>query len=228
MSGTMRGGSGSEGEKEEKTIELNSKFEEVESLGDICYVISPGGDIELISAGKSVDAGDSAFPIITTDEILKLAEMLRTDTREGEEENEKGIKNLNEIAVFLGDVSGRYEQYLTLGEAFHASGTRKIAISAVELPKEAIDEISAFFDLPLILKKKEWNKGVLEAEGIIEDYNVNTRLSINVWNAEKCKQVGTEKKVVKTRVVIREEEYEEREEEVEVPIYECPEGKVIT
>jgi len=52
MSGTMRGGSGSEGEKEEKTIELNSKFEEVESL---VPKVNPRGTSKEYKYGTELD-----------------------------------------------------------------------------------------------------------------------------------------------------------------------------
>lgn len=225
-------GSVKEDEKEE-TIKLNSKFERTDSWMDACYAISPNGDIELLSAGDSMKAEDSAYPIITTDEVLKLAEIVKTNTEdedenEDENEDEKGkrIKNIGEIADFLDDVSKRYKEYLHLEESFYQTGSRAITVSAITLSKEARDEITAFFDLPLRLKRKTGEEGVLRAEGV-KDYGVNTQLKITLWDAEKCKKIGTKKKVIKKEVEITPAVYETVEEEIEVPIYECPNGRMI-
>jgi len=232
MSGVMRsegenreeGEGGSKGEKKE-TIMLNGEFKEVSNWKDACYSISPSGDIELILAGDGVKAGDSAYPIITVDEVLTLGEILKPKIGGDGGSGEEGIKSIGEMAEFLDSVSKRYKEYLRLGETFYGSGNRRIEVSALTLPKEARDEITAFFDLPLRLRKQTVEEGVLLAEGV-RSYG-NTQLSINIWNAEKCKQVGTKKKTVKKEVEITPAVYETVEEEVEVPVYECLNGKVI-
>ena len=49
---------------------LNGDFEEV-SAGDACYGILENGDVELYTLY------DTAYPVITAEEILKLAEILK-------------------------------------------------------------------------------------------------------------------------------------------------------
>ena len=52
---------------------LDSKFKEAESWQDACYAIHDNGDIELYTPYNT------AYPIITKEEILKLAEILKDE-----------------------------------------------------------------------------------------------------------------------------------------------------
>ena len=50
---------------------LNAKFEEVEKWQDAQYVIYSNGDVELLEEQGTI------YPIITAEEIQKLAEIVR-------------------------------------------------------------------------------------------------------------------------------------------------------
>ena len=50
---------------------LNAEFEEVEGWGNVRYVVYSNGDVELLTEY------DTAYPIISAEEILKLAEILK-------------------------------------------------------------------------------------------------------------------------------------------------------
>ena len=54
-----------------KIKKLNSRFEEVEDWRSVVYVLHPNGDIELCTEY------DTAYPVITREEILKLAEIVK-------------------------------------------------------------------------------------------------------------------------------------------------------
>ena len=50
---------------------LNAEFEEVDGWGGVRYVIYSNGDVELLTEY------DTVYPIITAEEIQKLAEILK-------------------------------------------------------------------------------------------------------------------------------------------------------
>ena len=56
-----------------KTIKwLDGKFERTEKASEVCYIIHKG-EVELCTEH------DTAYPVITRDEILKLAEILKEE-----------------------------------------------------------------------------------------------------------------------------------------------------
>lgn len=57
----------------EKIKVLDEKFREAKFFSDTCYGIFENGDIELYTPY------DTAYPIITKEEILKLAEILKEE-----------------------------------------------------------------------------------------------------------------------------------------------------
>lgn len=52
---------------------LDGDFKEAKHAGDACYWIHEDGDVELCTPY------DTAYPVITRDEILKLAEILKEE-----------------------------------------------------------------------------------------------------------------------------------------------------
>lgn len=58
-----------------KGKKLNAKFEEVRKFGEVRYIIHSNGDVELITEY------DTAYPIITAEEIQKLAEILKEEEK---------------------------------------------------------------------------------------------------------------------------------------------------
>ena len=60
-------------DKTEVVKMLNSEFNEVEDWLDACYVIYKNGNVELCTPY------DTVYPIITAEEIQKLAEILKEE-----------------------------------------------------------------------------------------------------------------------------------------------------
>lgn len=55
----------------EKVKKLDGNFQEAKHSRDVCYVVHENGDVELCTEY------DSAYPILTAEEILKLAEIVK-------------------------------------------------------------------------------------------------------------------------------------------------------
>jgi hypothetical protein len=58
---------------------LNAEFEEVQKLGEVRYIIHDNDDVELVTEY------DTAYQIITREEILKLAEIMKNNMPKEEE-----------------------------------------------------------------------------------------------------------------------------------------------
>ena len=59
----------------EKVRRLDGNFEVTEDVRKICYAIHANGDIELCTEY------DTAYPIVSMEEILKLAEIVRKEIK---------------------------------------------------------------------------------------------------------------------------------------------------
>jgi len=134
------------------------------------------------------------------------------------------MKNLEEAKSFLMDVSKREGEYISMELHCYHNGRIVLSVAtAGKYSKDAIDDISDYFGVKLELKKKTYvgEEGVLKAVGENED------TSVTFFNAVECKQVGTKKKLVKYKKEVKEAEYEEVVEEMEVPVYKCPGGEEV-
>jgi len=133
------------------------------------------------------------------------------------------MKNLDEAMIFLKDIAEREKTYISMTVKCHYSGRVELDVtSSGNVSKDVICDISDYFGVKLELKKKEYGEeGVLKAVGENED------TSVTFFNAVECKQVGTKKKLVKYKKEVKEAEYEEVVEEMEVPVYKCPGGEEV-
>ena len=137
-------------------------------------------------------------------------------------------RSLDEIGKFLDGISKKQNCFFILSESFYADGHRIVEISTIyTLSKVIRNQIKKFLDISTILKKKYDDEGMLMDEGKIENYEENTDLQLVFYNAYRCKLIRKEKKIVKTKKVIGPAITELIEEEKEIPVYECPDGKII-
>lgn len=214
-----RSGSGEESATLPSMRLFNSKFEGVAEYKDACYGVCSSGEIELYSEGVRADRGDSAYPVITTDEVLKLAEIV------GEKQGESAKK----IKPEKEELKEAITEYIELIPKLKEAGlylnygliNGKLAITAYG----GVDNIAKLFGSPTKLRKS----GIpdLPVHRYVELENA-IFYDLLTYEGAKCKQVGTEKKIVMKHEVVEEAEYREVEEEIEVPIFECGEGKVVT
>jgi len=84
---------------------LNAEFEEVENWGNVRYVIYSNGDVELLTEY------DTAYPIITAEEIRKLAEILKDNMLRNIPEL-RGTNALEALMNFYEDIGWDREKTL--------------------------------------------------------------------------------------------------------------------
>lgn len=137
------------------------------------------------------------------------------------------VRKIDVIARFMATIARTNDIYITVKQWFSGTGSSNIEVmSGSKIPKAVRDEIANFFDVELVLKH---NDGNIEARCEVEEYgDKDTSLSIVFWFVSKCKQVGTERKLVKREITVNAPVYENVEVMEEVPVWECPEtGKVL-